>query len=352
MGRLIKFDYVNAHSNFLAVLDHYSVEYTKNGDQLRLRCPLPDHDDTNPSFSVTLVDTGDTKANTWHCFGCQNSGSIIDFVALIDGLELRPAAEKVAEISGCALAPPRSGSQRSAGTGNQKPPRAARTEQGAEKGTSPPEKPEDSAPGAAEEASEVNPPLKFTLKTEPEHPYLAERVDPDAAELFELGYVPSDSRTSMAGRIVIPIHNLDGELIAYAGRYPSDRVPDGTEKYQLPPGFAKLSALFNCHRVGATTDIVIVEGFFSAIRLHMLGAPVVALMGTAVGDDQITLLRELGVRCVLVLLDGDEPGRKARPSVVDALARSFFVTVGELPDGFGPDEVDEAVLDSFAAVFD
>ena len=111
------------------------------------------------------------------------------------------------------------------------------------------------------------------------------------------------------------------------------------------------AVLFNAHRVGTTEDVVVVEGFFGAIRLHMLGAPVVALMGTSVSDAQIALLCEMGVRRVLVVLDADEPGRKARPGIVDALARSFYVTVRELPEDCDPDDVDDEALHRLATAF-
>ena len=58
--------------------------------------------------------------------------------------------------------------------------------------------------------------------------------------------------------------------------------------------------------------IVLVEGYWSAIRLHALGVPVVALMGWSVSPEQIALLRDRGTRFVTLLLDGDEAGRRAR----------------------------------------
>ena len=53
----------------------------------------------------------------------------------------------------------------------------------------------------------------------------------------------------MAGRICIPIHNAKGELVAYAGRWPGEDVPDGQERYKLPPKFHKSRVLFNLHRL-------------------------------------------------------------------------------------------------------
>jgi hypothetical protein len=43
----------------------------------------------------------------------------------------------------------------------------------------------------------------------------------------------------MAGRICIPVHDADGNLVAYAGRYASDDVPRDVERYKVPPNFQK-----------------------------------------------------------------------------------------------------------------
>ena len=149
----------------------------------------------------------------------------------------------------------------------------------------------------------------------------------------------------MKDRICIPIHNADGELVAYAGRWPDEDTPDGEDKYRFPPRFNKLAELYNLHRLQPKTQhIVLVEGFFSAMRLHQLGVPVVALMGTAISEQQVTLLRRRGVKSVLVLLDGDEPGRKASEAVGLGLVRHLFARVVQMPDGTAPDDVDEQTL--------
>ncbi len=353
MGKFIKFDHVNTLGNFPAVLNNYGLEYTQKGGSIRMLCPF--HEDTDPSLSITLEATGDAKPNTWHCFGCKKKGSIIDFVALLEGNDdPRAAAEFVATISDCGLAPPKSSGRRRAGGVDRspKPARAARTGAKLPEGGDPSEYGEEDASGASQEVSVVNPPLKYELKTILEHPYLSERVPPETAEYFDLGYVHGDSRSMFSGRVVVPLHDFEGNLIGYQGRIASDPVPEGVEKYLLPPKLDKMHVLYNANRLPQTQDVVIVEDAFSAMRLHMLGAPVVALLGTAVSQSHVEQLHALGVRRVLLLFDGDHPGQSAIPAALDKLARSFFVAVGELPDGLDPDEVDEADLHEFAAFFE
>ena len=117
-------------------------------------------------------------------------------------------------------------------------------------------------------AGETNPPLSFALKLDPAHPYLAERgLAAETVEAFGLGYC---ARGMMQGRICIPIHNEHGELVAYAGRWvgPDATIPEGKGRYELPPRFEKSRVLFNLHRIDDPLHLVLVEGFFGAMRLH------------------------------------------------------------------------------------
>ena len=67
---------------------------------------------------------------------------------------------------------------------------------------------------------------------------------------FGTGFFPGCG--SMAGRIVIPIHDEGGRLVAYAGR-----SVDGAEpRYRFPTGFMKSTILFNLHRVSSDEVVV------------------------------------------------------------------------------------------------
>jgi hypothetical protein len=110
-----------------------------------------------------------------------------------------------------------------------------------------------------------NKPLGFSLTLDPSHPYLAERgVPPGLAEAFGLGYC---ERGIMTGRVCIPIHNADGQLVAYAGRWAGslEELPEGKGRYELPAGFRKEPELFNLHGVKHCRHLVVVEGYFGAI---------------------------------------------------------------------------------------
>ena len=324
----IDFGFVKENASFERVLRHYDLVVRGTGTQRSIVCPF--HPDKKPSCRVEL----DKKI--WHCFACQASGNILEFVARMEGdaEDLRAAAIKIAEVCRIATAAPRGSSaagrqaapHRRKGAVRPKPQQEAQT-------------PALAPPAALQ--GPINPPLTFALKLDAKHPYLAERgLSAELVEEFGLGHC---SRGVMAGRICVPIHNAAGQLVAYAGRWPGE-PPEGVEKYLLPKGFQKSRVLFNLHRVRDAEHLALVEGYWSTFRLHALGLPVAALMGSSVSEEQLALLRERGTRRVTLLLDGDDAGRKARERALPDLASVFFVRAPVIPDGEKPDTLPEGTL--------
>jgi DNA primase len=152
----------------------------------------------------------------------------------------------------------------------------------------------------------------------------------------------------MAGRICIPIENTSGALVAYAGRWvgTDEELPEGEEKYKLPKGFHKALELWNLFRVRHCKHLILVEGYFAAMRLHGLRLPAVALMGSSLSDEQVALLRDCpALRFVTVMLDGDEAGQKAGDIITARLAKHWWTRTVALPDGMQPDTVETGVLE-------
>lgn len=215
------------------VLDRYGVKLKRSGKELRGRCPIHQGDGAD-SFHAN------TEKNAFHCFSCQAKGNVLDFVAAMEKCSVRDAALKL------------QGWFQAGGAGES--PAAAR------------EPPTGSKPARekAGERGEPNKPLNFRLKgIDHRHPYLAGRgIDPDTAEYFGVGFF--SGKGSMSGRIVIPIENAAGELVAYAGRSNDESEP----KYKVPAGFKKSQVLYNLARAleeGSNGTVVLVEGFFDCI---------------------------------------------------------------------------------------
>ena len=146
----------------------------------------------------------------------------------------------------------------------------------------------------------------------------------------------------LSGRVVIPIHDEHGQLVAYAGRSVDGREP----RYRFPAGFGKSQVLFNFHRAAATAGdtVIVVEGFFDCLRIRQAGwESVVALLGTELYEHPAELLHARFGR-VLLMLDGDEAGRLGRDRVAARLRNRCEVGVIKLPEGEQPDQLPEGEL--------
>lgn len=377
--QFIDFAYVKANADFRDVLKHYAIGAKGGGDELRCQCPF--HDDETPSMSVNL----NKKVFTCHAASCGEKGNILEFVWRIEeGSGLRQAATVLAEICHIPVAAPtkrgRQKARRAKGKAAVKKSEAAKTQKLEEydrerlaKIEAAETKRREAAEAAInegesasffaddgpvfedyEEEEQSEPaikPLGFKLKLDPEHEYGVERgLNPNTITRFEMGY---STRGIMKGRWCIPIHDEAGNLIAYAGRWVGDERPKDEPKYKLPPGFKKSSVLFNLHRVLAmqSTDAlvsrrshvaVVVEGIFDAIRLHELGVPAVALLGSSLSEEQVALFRKY-FSFAHVMLDGSaiEARRKVAGRLVEEVE---MISAIVLPAGEDPESVDEELF--------
>ena len=198
------------------VLAHYGVRLKRvRKDYLRGLCPLPTHgsEQSQESFGV------DTGRNVWACHSascCQArngkvGGNILDLVACMEVCSIREAALRLRGWSDTS--------------------RETRLpDQLVSKGK------------RAGCRQEELPKLPFTLRLR-WHPYLEQRgIQRQTASWFGAGYYGGSG--FLRERMVFPIHDERGELVAYAGRVMDDREP----RYLFPPGFRKSRVVFNLHR--------------------------------------------------------------------------------------------------------
>ena len=330
----VDFREVKAAVSMEMALAHYSITLRRvNRTALRGKCPLPIHPEgTNPnSFGVS------TEKNAWSCQvpDCvasrigRRGGNVLDFVAVMEDCTIREAA---LHLQNWFHVGEDAGSSPDGPSGDTTPEElAARRE------------------GEADPTSDTeNPPLDFELQgVDSAHPYLRRRgILEKTAREFGVGHFPG--KGSMTGRVVIPIHNESGELVAYAGRALGDEKP----KYKLPAGFRKSLALYNLRRALEARDgraVVVVEGFFDAMKVVQAGFPgVVSLMGATLSGHQEQLLVEHFDRVVL-MLDGDATGAEAATVISAQLIDQVFLRVVRVPEGSQPDELSsEAIREQLA----
>jgi DNA primase len=298
------------------VMARYGIRVRRVGpDGLRGKCPLPTHSsrDSVDSFSISL------SRKAWSCQSAscvaarsgRVGGNVLDLVALLERCSLREAALHLQDWFGSPS--PKVGQ------------RSHRAE-------------------PDETANSANRPLGFTLHhIDRRHVYLQGRdIHPETADTFGVGMY--DGSGFLHGRIVIPIHNEHGQLVAYAGRTVDHQQP----KYRLPAGFRKSDALFNLHRAVGTGDrsVIVVEGFFDAFKVHQAGYPsVVALMGSSLSNRQADLLTNRFDHAVL-MLDGDAAGRRGTEAILDQLKFKMPVAALRLPEGVQPDQLASGEISS------
>jgi len=294
--------------NVLDVIKHFGIELkTQNGNQHYSTCPLPCHagDRNNPNaFSMN------TEKNAWRCLTNCGSGNVIDLYARLsdrdpaDKTVFRECAVEMQEefLGGVETLPQNRPAQEKA-----------------------PVKPKPLEP---------NTPLTFELNPKADIPYLLEekKFPVDFLSKLGIGWV---SKGMFSGRVVVPIHNEKGELVAYAGRGQKEADIIKRGRWLLPKSFHKSMELFNQHRAMEcdleSDGLVVVEGFWSALRWHQAGYPAVGLMGCDMSDCQLDRIASMTSR-VWLMLDNDDAGLKAREKVALKLAGKVAVRIVNYPD--------------------
>ena len=338
----VNFKAVKAAVYMKQVLQHYGVldRFKEKGDSLSGPCPI--HKGENPSqFRVSI------SKNIWNCFSkCKTGGNVLDFIAKMERVSIHAAALKAIEWFSLDLGEMKWGLDDEEGCSRETQHPAA-VKIVAQK-----------AP-AREENNGPNKPLGFRLdKLERNHPYLTERgITLETVIDFGTGFC---AKGMMAGRIAIPIHNSNGQVVAYAGRYvgePNEENP----KYKLPPGFRKSLDLFNIDRAikePADRPLVIVEGFFDCMKLHQNGwRKVVALMGSSMSEAQEEIIKRHtdSNSHVVLMLDEDEAGQVARSEIASRISKFCFVKTHVFkesnmqPEDLSPEELLE-IADRMLAI--
>jgi DNA primase len=305
----VDFGFIKKSVDIERVLEHYRVPLKRvRKGYLRGHCPLPTHGSAQSRESFAV----DISRNVWACHSAscgqarhgKVGGNILDLVACMEACSIREAALRLRAWGDVA---------RDTGLPDQLVSKGRR------------------ADGSQEEL----PRLSFTLRLQ-WHPYLEQRgIQWQTAARFGAGYYSGSG--FLRGRMVFPIHDERGELVAYAGRTIDGREP----RYLFPPRFRKSQVVFNLHRAVKSAArhgsmAIVVEGFFDCLKVHQAGyGNVVALLGASVSDRQSELLAT-HFRELVLMLDGDETGRRASRVLAARWPAAYMAWV---PAGWQPDQL-------------
>jgi DNA primase len=306
-------------------------------------CPF--HQEKTASFTVNR------EKQIFYCFGCGEGGNVITFLMKIAGKSFPDAIKDLAQKTGVVL-PPRLTSKESREKDYLRESIAALNLR------------------AAHQFSRN----LFSPTGKEAREYLKERgISEDTIKQFRLGYAPDSWRSltdyiegdgqslklaeqagliiagkegsfydRFRGRLIFPIENVFGEVVAFGGRI----LDKGEPKYLNSPESPVYIKGKNLYGLNKTKDeirkkgfAIIVEGYFDLISLWNAGiGNVVATLGTALTREHLELLRRY-IEKIVALFDADDAGKKALDRSLELfLDMRMRARALVLPDNLDPDD--------------
>ena len=344
---------IAAANDIVEVISSY-FPLKRAGANFKALCPF--HQEKTPSFHVS------PQRQTFHCFGCGVGGSVFRFVMDYEHVDFPSAVRKLAARVGIPAI-----EKRGPGGADDQQVEARHI----------------LLQLHGEAAAWFHENLMKREFAEPARKYLKKRgITAGIAKRWQLGYAPEEwdafrswargrgynardliasglvktkddadgmpghtSYDRFRGRIMFPICNDIGEVIAFSGRLLKDE--DGAAKYLNSPEtplFRKGKILFGLDKTKRSlieaTYAVVCEGQLDLISLFEAGITnVVAPQGTAFTEDQARILKRF-VSEVVLCFDADAAGQKAAERSLDALLQNdLIVRVAEIPAGEDPDSL-------------
>ncbi len=320
-------------------------------------CPW--HDDTRPSMQIN------PDRQTFKCWPCDIGGDIFSFVMKIEGVDFREALDMLADRAGIDLAPQRKQGDHDSQFDRRNLYKAMAWAEG-----------------------EFHQCLLKSPEADVARQYLLERgINDESIQRFQLGFTPAKwdwllGRARQAGgapavlervglvakrqtgegfydrfrgRLMFSIRDARSRPIAFGGRVlpgVGESNPDRPEAKYInspeTPLFSKSGQLYalDLAKEGITSEqgIVVMEGYTDVIMAHQHGITnAVAVLGTALGERHVPLVRRFTDRITLVL-DGDEAGQKRTMQILDELLALFVaqevdLQILTLPTGGDPCDV-------------
>ncbi len=288
------------------------------------RCPF--HSEKTASFTIN------PERKSYYCFGCQEKGDAISLVMSQEHLKFGEALHKLAERIGFELPERELGPQAAARNAVQQAQRKKRV-------------------ALHNLYAQVHKSFRQHLRSprgQIARDYMQQRgITEETAEQFELGYAPEDGKAlykwlrrqnysteilAESGlfsqrypeaslfwqRLVFPVFDAEGRVIAFSGRQLDQNAPSSSPKYinsRESPAYRKGSTLFGLYQslksLRRERSLILCEGNLDVLAWHQAGiANAAAPLGTAFTPEQARMLKRYCDKVILAF-DGDEAGQKA-----------------------------------------
>lgn len=327
-------------NNIEDVIGSY-IPLKRAGSNLKACCPF--HSEKTPSFTVYTGEGGH-----FYCFGCGAGGDVVSFIMRMENLDYVPALQFLADRCGMTL--PEDEKARPDGVTRTRVLQmnltaakffreqlsATAGESGraylAARGLSSSVVKRFGLGFAPDSFHALRDHLRGARFTEEEmtEGYLCQRSRRDAKNIYDC----------FRGRVMFPIIDVAGNVIAFGGRV----LGDGQPKYLNSadtPAFKKSKNLFalNYAKNHASDGLILCEGYMDVIALHAAGFQnAVATLGTAITPEQARLMKKYTDK-VVISYDSDEAGQRAADKALRLLdAAGIDAKVLSIPGAKDPDE--------------
>lgn len=275
---------------------HYELTHNKPGE-ITVRCTSGLHEDSNPSLGINL------NKEVFNCFACGYSGSLNKFLKDI-GVNLAYSI-------------------------GQETKQTVKLEK------------------LKIKLSDLYKPKNINLP-EDVQPYTVDFKNISAQTMKQFGAFTSEFY-AFSNYICIPVYQ-NKRLQFIEGRHINDK-PEEEPKYLRNPAGARVSnILFPFDSISDFSTVILVEGIFDAIKMHDLGyTNTLCIFGTNnFGKEKVKLLDDYGCKHIIIMMDGDAPGRNAAKKI-SALIDSYNIrtSVIELADRLDPGELSKEYADYY-----
>lgn len=326
------------------VVSSYVPSLNKKGSKYWGNCPF--HHEKTPSFTV------DREQGFYKCFGCGKGGDVITFIMEAEGITFFEAVKLLAERAHIEM--PKTLHADNGEFRELKERLTSLTRDAARIYHANLSLPEAAAAREYIQKRGITPSsvTKFGLGYSSGYTDIITKLQAlgyKREEMLKAGVIQEREGKffdAMANRLVFPIIDAFGKVIAFGGRvlgktdFAKYKNTDNTLLFVKNRNLYGLNYIKKLRLKTKVTDLIMVEGYMDTLALVQAGVEnVVASMGTSLTEEQAKLARRY-VEDIFICYDGDAAGQNATLRGLDILKRhGLKVRVISLPNGEDPDEL-------------